>query len=273
MQNLLYLLFRYGYILLFIALQIICLNLLVRFNPHQQELFIKSSNSISGWFYQQRTSITQFFSLADVARELAAENARLRRTFPEFHGPGALEHQVQKDSTIHQQYDLIPAKVINNSVSGLDNFFTLEVGTREGIEKGMGVICDQGVVGIITDANKYYARGISILNRDCRISAAVKRNHFFGTLYWEGGDPTLARMGDVPKHAKLTVGDTIITSGFSAIFPEDIVLGVIESFSLLDGSNFYDIEVRLTMDLSNIFYVYVIRNLLRKEQLELQTEQ
>jgi rod shape-determining protein MreC len=272
MQNLLYLLFRYGYILLFIALQIICLNLLIRFNPYQQEIFIKSSNSISGWFYQQQSAISQFFSLTDVARELAAENARLRRAFPHFQGPGSTGDLILKVSTADQQFELIPAKVINNSVIGLDNFFTLQAGTEDGLAKGMGVISDLGVVGIITDVNRQYARGISILNRDCRISAAVKRNHFFGTLYWEGGDPTAAKLGDVPKHAALAVGDTIVTSGYSAIFPEDINLGFIESFSLLDGSNFYDIDVRLSLDLSNIYYVYVIRNLLRSEQLELQTE-
>lgn len=271
MQNILFFLYRYGYVLLFLLLQIFCINLVVRFNPHQSTIFIKSSGSVSGWVLEKYDSVVQFFNLSEVAAKLADENARLRTqamTFQEIYGPAS----THTDSNLTQQYTMIAAKVINNSIAGLDNYFTLNVGARDGIEEGLGVIQTDGIMGVIIDVSQRYSRGISLLHRDSKISVSIQRNHFFGTLSWSGGDPKKAKLSDIPKHADLVVGDLIVTSGFSALFPQGITVGKITNFELRQGSNFYDIDVELSNDLSHAHYVYVIKNLYAREQLDLEDQ-
>ncbi|NND07514.1 MAG: rod shape-determining protein MreC [Saprospiraceae bacterium] len=271
MQNLLYFLFRYGYVFLFICLEIVCFNLIVRYNSQQKETFLKSSNAVTGWIYQHYNSVRQYFSLGDIAHQLAWENARLRNQQGAFQAL-TLEGNTTLDSNSFQQYELLPARIINNRITGLDNYFTILGGREAGMEIGQGVIIENGIVGILTDVSTHYARGISILNRDSRISASIERNNFFGNLYWEGGNPRLAKLEDVPKHADVQVGDKLITSGFSAIFPKGLKVGTIVDFSLNDGSNFYDINVQLSVDIANAHYVYVVKNLFAREQLILETD-
>ncbi|MBK8502265.1 MAG: rod shape-determining protein MreC [Saprospiraceae bacterium] len=262
-------LYRYGYVLLFLLLQIFCLNLVVRFNPHQNSIFLKSSGALSGWILEKYDNVFQFFHLAKVADQLAQENANLRTqalTFQEIYGPAS----THIDSNLTQQYTLVAARVINNSIANLDNYFTLNVGERDGIQKGMGVIQTNGIMGVITDVSQRYSRGISLLHRDSKISVALQRNHFFGTLFWPGGNPQRAKLSDVPKHADLVIGDPIVTSGFSALFPQGIAIGKILNFELKQGSNFYDIDIELSNDLAQAHYVYVIKNLYAKQQSQLE---
>jgi len=254
-----------------VLLQIFCINLVVRFNPKQSDIFIKSSGAVSGWLLERYDSVVQFFNLSDVAENLASENARLRTqamTFQEIYGPAS----THTDSNATQQYTMVAARVINNSIANLDNYFTLNVGARDGIQKGLGVIQTDGVMGIITDVSNRYARGISLLNRDTKISVSIQRNHFFGTLSWPGGNPKRAKLSDIPKHADLVIGDLVVTSGFSALFPQGITVGKIINFELKEGSNFYDIDVELSNDLSQAHYVYVIKNLYAEEQLEIEDQ-
>ncbi len=270
MQNILYFLYRYGYVFLFLLLELVCFNLLVRFNPTQKAIFLRSSNYVSGWMIDSYDSVIRYFRLNTIADELAQENADLRITAPNYIYALSNSPELIQDSTFQQQYELISARVVNNSITALDNYFTLKGGSDIGIEKGMGVIEKSGIVGIIIDVNKHYARGISVLNRDCMISSALEKNHFFGTLFWIGGDPTTAKLGDIPKHAPINVGDKVVTSGFSTIFPAGVDIGIVSSFKLGDGSNFYDVDIKLTNDLSRLNYVYVVRNLLKEEQLEIE---
>lgn len=270
MQNILYFLYRYGHVFLFLFLELICFNLLVRFNPAQKAIFIRSSNHVSGWVIDSYDSVIRYLRLNNIADELAQENANLRVTAPNYMYAFSNDRQLINDSLYQQQYELVPARVINNSIIALDNYFTLKGGTEIGIQKGMGVIGESGIVGIIIDVNKHYARGISVLNRDCMISSALEKNHFFGTLFWTGGDPTSAKLGDIPKHAPIHIGDKVVTSGFSTIFPAGIDIGIVSNFELGDGSNFYDVDIKLANDLSRLDYVYVVRNLLKEEQLELE---
>ena len=271
MQNLLYFLIRYGFVLLFLFLEILCFNLIIRFNPYQNTIFIRSSNSITGWINNKYTSTVDYLRLAKTAEELAAENAEIKEKLAQFQERKTYQTNQIRDTIYNQQYELIAAKVINNSVKNLDNFVTINRGVLDGIKEGMGVISREGVVGMVVDANKKYARVISVLNRNTRISASIDRTDFFGSLYWEGPNPTKAKLGEIPKHAELIVGDRISTSGYSSIFPENIPIGEVSDFRLEDGSNFYDIDVRLNMDLSRLRFVYVVQNLFKADQIEVET--
>jgi len=272
MAGIVYFILRYGHILLFLFLELISLNLIIRFNPYQRNLFIQTSNSVAGWVYSKYDGLIQYLELKQLVESAVNENAQLREQLPVFKTGGEGEVTFIEDSSHTQQYYLVPAKVVNNSINSFNNYITLNRGSLHGVEKGMGVITDQGVVGIVTNTSDEFARVISFLNRNIRISAALKRNGFFGSLVWEGTDPWKARLVDVPKHADLEVGDTIITSGYSSIFPKGLMTGIISEFDVQEGTNFYNIEVRLTHDMSRIDYVYVVNNLKRGEQLTLEGE-
>jgi rod shape-determining protein MreC len=272
MRGIVYFILRHGHILLFLLLELVSLNLVIRFNPYQRNLFIKTSNAVAGWVYAKYDGTIQYLKLRQLVESTIDENARLKEQLPVFQTGKIAGDTFISDSFYSQHYYLLPAKVVNNSINSYNNFITLNKGSLDGVEKGMGVITDKGVVGIVTNTSDGFARVISFLNRNIRISASVKRNGFFGSLVWEGSDPWNARLLDVPKHADLEIGDTIITSGYSSIFPKGLITGRISEFDIQEGSNFYNIEVQLSQDMSRLDYVYVVNNLKRDEQLILEGE-
>ncbi|MDH3652266.1 MAG: rod shape-determining protein MreC, partial [Saprospiraceae bacterium] len=260
MQNLLYFLYRFGYVLLFVLLQIVSINLVVRYNADQKAIFIHSSNAVSGWIYHKYANVLQYFQLSNLAGAMSDENAALKEQLEVFQQKQIFGSSVVQDTVYQQQYELIACRAINNSIVSLDNYITLDKGRNAGIEKSMGVIQDQGIVGIVTHSNLKFSKVISVLNRACHISAAVKRTGHFGSIRWTGGNPTIVLLDDVPKHADLQLGDEIVTSGYSSIFPENILIGHIKAFEISDGGNFYEIKVELVNDISKLRYAYVVKD-------------
>lgn len=267
MRNLILLLLRYGGFITFIVLELICLFLIVRYNRTQREIFFNSSNIFSGTLYKQVDDVTQYWNLTATADSLAAENARLRaqiQNIEKIYNTNIDSLELETDSLA--QYNYIAARVINNSTTRNNNILTIEKGAVDGIVSRQGVINDKGVVGVVKSVNNRYSTVLSVLHRQVRLSVAVKKSNFIGTLAWRGNDPTIVKMEDVPKHAQLEVGDTIITSGYTTRFPRGIMVGLINNIDLDLGSNFYDIDVKLSNDLNNVKYVYAINNNFRKEQ-------
>ena len=261
MQNLLQFLFKNGAFFLFLILESFCLFLIVRANQHQRTIFLHSSQMISDKLNDEFDAFLDYWQLNQIADSLANENARLKTALynrTSLAGPTSVVDSAG--------FEIVVAKVINNSIAQSNNYITIDKGTRHGLEKGMGVISADGPVGIITDCQGRYSRVISLLNRDTRISTSIRRNNYFGTLYWHGFNPRMMRLGAIPKHADLQVGDTVQTSGYSYIFPPEIMIGTIDTFWLDRGSNFHTIKVRLENDLSKLDYVYVIRNTAKKAQ-------
>ena len=160
--------------------------------------------------------------------------------------------------SFERRYDLIPAKVINNNVTGRNNTLTLDVGLNEGVGKSMGVIHPDGVVGVIRKVSSSYASVVSLLNTDLRISARSKRTNNFGTLRWNGEDMRYAMLTSIPKHADVMLGDTIATTSYSSIFPKDIPLGVVDDIEQPAGRGDFLITVRLFIDFSSLDYAYVV---------------
>jgi rod shape-determining protein MreC len=167
------------------------------------------------------------------------------------------------------KFQFVPSRVVRNSVYKQYNYLTLDHGKEDGVFKDMGVISDRGVVGIVLESSDNFATVIPIINLDFRLSVKLKSNNYAGILQWDGKTPLFAVLNEIPFHVELTDGDTIVTSGFSSIFPEGIEVGTIESFSLEKG-NFYEIEVRLSTDFQSLFHVNVIRNYQKEEQLNLE---
>jgi len=165
----------------------------------------------------------------------------------------------------------VPSRIVHNSVYKQYNFITLDKGKKDGVFKDMGVISEQGLVGIILESSNNFATVIPILNRDFRLSVKIKSNNYAGILQWEGDSPQYAMLSEIPFHVNITEGDTILTSGFSSIFPEGIEVGHLESF-VLEKGNFYDIKVKLSTDFQQLFHVNVIRNFRQEEQLNLENQ-
>jgi rod shape-determining protein MreC len=177
---------------------------------------------------------------------------------------------VIKDTLRKQQYTYITARVINNSVNRRNNYLTLDKGSLQGIEKDMGVISSSGVVGIVKDVSKHYCTVMSVLHKNTRISARFNHNNYFGSPVWDGNDSREATLLDIAKHVKFSVGDTLVTTVFSSIFPEGVMVGVVKESNIKKGDNFYKITVNLSANFLNLSHVYIVNNLLKKEQQELE---
>ena len=259
MNNLLLFVIRYSAFLLFLLLEIIALLLIVRYNDDQRSIFLNSSSIISGKMYNMADKAYEYNNLRNVADSLANENARLRaelynmeRTFD--HLPGI---EMPLDSCLLLPYNIIPARVINNSINQRNNHFTIDRGSKDGIRQGMGVISIHGVAGIVDQVGEKYSTAISILHSAARISASIRRNNYFGSLVWREIDPSHMILEAVPRQADIMIGDTIVTSGYSFIYPRGIFIGTVDRFWTEGGSNYYTIEVKLHEDIARIDRVYI----------------
>ena len=198
------------------------------------------------------------------------ENARLRNQLLTSYYQNNVSLTNINDTVYKQQYTYIAARVVNNSVTKRNNYITLNRGSLHGIEPEMGVISENGVVGIVMTVSPHYCTVLSVLNSNCKLSAKIQKNGAFGSLVWDGADPTQAKLLDVNKHVPVAVNDLVITSNFSPIFPEGLPIGKIKTHSLDAGDNFHNMKVELFTNFSTVSTVYIIKNLLKAEQQTLE---
>ncbi len=269
MRNLLLFFAKYGSSFLFILLEILCFYLIVNFNQSQRSIFLYSSNLITGKLYKEKQKVTDVFQLSDEIDSLRQENAVLLRRVLYYEGYG----NPPKIDTSTFAYDLIPSRVINQSINSRNNYMTIDKGARDGIRIDMGLISNDGVLGIIDNVNSKYSRAISLLNSNIRISASIKNKGYFGNLLWRNNDTERMNLEAIPKHANIAVGDSIVTSGYSTIFPADIFIGKIETFNVRKGAANYSITVKLNNDLSQTKYAYIINNYSQEAQKEVELVQ
>jgi rod shape-determining protein MreC len=270
MLNLIRFLSRNAFFIQFLVLEIFCFYLLVQNSYYQKASFIHSSSSTVGAVYNSYNSLTEYFSLGETNRKLALENARFKNQSPDAYRKLFGKNVVIKDTVYQQQFVYSPGKVVNKTTNLRNNYFTINKGELHGIEKGMGVVTGEGIVGIVNHTSVNYSSVMSMLHKDMSISAKVKKNNYLGSLVWDGNDYRRGQLKEVPSHVDLAIGDTIITSGYSALFPENIPIGVISDFELPEGDNFYTINISFLVDYQNVAYVYFIKNLFKTEQLELE---
>lgn len=270
MRNLFILLWKYNFFILFLLMEVFCSYLIVQNNNFHRASFINSTNRVAADIQSVVSEITDYISLRTTNDALSRENAGLRTIIPDvFYIDSVMEKRVN-DSVFKQQYIFMPAKVINNSTNRRNNYLTLNKGSRQGVKPEMGVIAGHGVVGIVKDVSEHFCSVISILHKDSRISTKLKKSNYIGSLVWDGYHAGYAKLKDIPKHVKFLKGDTLVTSSFSAIFPEGVLVGVIDQFEPKAGDNFYSIDVKLSTDFDNLSYVYIVTNLLKEEQLKLE---
>lgn len=246
--------------LLFLLLLTLSLVLIVQTHSFHRSSFVSSANGVTGFVYDKINSTKEFLHLKEENKTLADENARLRQLLYNSTGLNDSLEVLKRYPTPTEDFDVMPAKVIRNSFNLKENYLTIKGGTKQGIESDLGVINSNGVIGIIEQTSNNYATVQSILNTKSRINAKIKGANHFGTLQWDGKNTGYVQLTDIPRLADIFKGDTIVTGGISTIFPENIPIGVIEQAFTNETSNYYTINVRLFNDMTNIGYVYVIKN-------------
>lgn len=270
MRLLFLLLWRNNFTLFFILLQSISLYLLVRNNRFQQASVLNATNKVVTTTMEGVNYVKEYIQLRDNNNILADENAKLRALLSEAHYSNDTSSVTIKDTVVIQQYTYLQARVINNSINHRNNFITLNKGRLQGIQPEMGVITDRGVVGIVNHVSDHYCTVMSMLHKEMKVSAMIKRNKFFGSLKWDGNDPNYVYLNEIDKTVPIQKGDTIVTTTFSKVFPGNILIGRVEQTLTEPGSPFFKIKVRLSLNFGNLSHVYIVKNLLKAEQDQLE---
>lgn len=260
MNSLLRFIVKYQFLLLFLALEVVSLLLLSRHTYYQQSKIENLTRTVDGFASARIDRVRQYFNLKETNEQLLNENLQLRSEITRLQARYVHLTNMLGDTIVDPNYQYIPAKVINNSVNKQHNYFTLNVGFDSGIEREMGVITSKGVVGVVIGVSKNYSKAISLLNTDLRVSARLKKSNHFGSLYWDGKNYRKLILDDIPQHVNVSVGDTVVTSGFSSIFPPNVNLGIIESYHS-KGANFHTIKVKLFADIKQLYNVWAVKNL------------
>ena len=272
---------------MFGLLEIISLYLFITNNSYQRAAFFNSANASAGTVLARRTQVLDYFHLAELNQQLAIENAELRQqlypsdslgreadsvALPPARTDSLRRVRYQRPATqpdtllLGQQhlpardpsYPLTPARVINNMLHNVDNYLTLNVGSANGVHPGLGVVAVGGVVGRVKVVSEHYATVTSLLHSKTSIASKIKRDGTFGTIRWLGDDPRHALLDNVLRETRLLRGDTVVTSGYNAVFPEGIFIGTVDSFVKEPDKNFWTVRVRLGVNFANLPHVYVV---------------
>lgn len=259
-------LFRLRAFGLFLILEALSIFLVVKGNTYQRMLYFNTSNEVVAKAYENTDKVKDYFYLAKVNNDLASENARLQSILGKYRTQ--LENlkidSLKQDTLI--QYKYLVAKVINNSVDRVNNYLTLNKGTADSVLAGMAVVSPTGVVGRVRNVSDHYATVTSLLHTKMVISAEIGRTRAFGTIKWAGKDTRTANLLYIARHLKPKIGDTVVTSSLSSVFPQGVRIGRISKVTIRDDDTFYNIEVQLSANFGALEYVYIVRNRLQAEQ-------
>ncbi|GEO05334.1 cell shape-determining protein MreC [Adhaeribacter aerolatus] len=286
MRNLFAFIYRYRGFLVFLLLEILCAYLIIKNNSYQGAAFYNSANAYAGRVLEFQREVFDYFRLVEVNQALVAENKALKESLtnimlsdkldsiPPTPDSGyrvkpdslALAQQKMDTSGVVRTFKFVPGKVIKNSVSLVNNHLLLNVGRADGIEPGMGVVSGSGVIGRVKAVSQNYSTIYSMLHSQMLVSAKVRRTNTVGTIRWEGDNYRVATLDYIPRHIKLAKGDTVVTSGYNAVFPEGIMIGRVLSVQQEPDKMFMTVKVRLAVDFDNLSYVYVIKNTRQAER-------
>lgn len=274
MRNLLDFLARHNHWFLFVLLEVVSFVLLFKYNSYQGSVWFSSANAVAGKVYDASSAVDQYFSLVDVNRKLTERNVYLERELARLTDTATV---AAKDSTYMQRmqagvlrkYKSVPARVVSNSLDKLNNFITIDKGTSDGVGKDMGVACGLGVVGIVYLTAEHYSVVIPVLNSKSNISCSIRGRGYFGYLHWYGDRPDEAYLDDVPRHARFRIGDIVVTSGYSSVFPPGMLVGkIMRVYNSANGMS-YRLRVKLSTDFGNLRDVCVINDSEMMEQMKL----
>ncbi|MFZ2431471.1 MAG: rod shape-determining protein MreC [Lutibacter sp.] len=270
MRRIIYLIKKFRYFLLFIILEILAFIIIIQDHSYHQSKFVNSANFFTGGLYDKANSINEFFHLRKDNQLLSEENARLKNLLEKRENTYAIDSFTVIDTSQYfQKYDYSVAKIINNNYTKRNNFITLNKGAKHGLTPDLGVVNSKGIIGVIKNVSANYATVLSILNSNSNINVRLKNSNHFGTLVWDGKDYNITQVIDIPRQAVVKAGDTIVTGGKSAIFPEGIEVGVVKDFKYAQNK-YQIINILLFNDMSAIGEVQIVKNLHKDEQVTLE---
>ena len=270
MSELLKFLIRYSSWFLFVIYLVAGCALLFSGNPFQHHVYLTSANRVSSALYRGANSVSSYFFLKEINEDLQRRNSDLELEIYRLNG--IINEYAEKvyadtmtvDSAL-SRYHFTIARVINNSITHAHNYITIDKGELDGIRPEMGVIDQNGIVGIVNVVGEHTARLVSVLNPYMRLSCKIKGHDQVGSLVWDGRNPSEAILEELPKHSEFEPGDTVVTSGYSSVFPEGVPVGTVLSSSRDMEDNFYTLRLRLFTDFSTLSTVRVIRDNMREE--------
>ena len=261
--------------ILFLFLEVISFSMVVRNNGFQQSVFFSSGNTMLASLYSVSNSVIEYFYLKSTNEGLASENTALKNQLVQLQnqletlkpqGPDSANIKISPDKEI----SFVQAKVINNSTNKLLNYITLNKGKRDGIQPDMGVVNEDGVVGIVSNVSEKFSVVIPLINPKIQINSKFIRNNYSGPIHWEGYNYRYVNLNDIARHVVFSLGDTIVTSGYSKSFPEGILVGTVDDFKISESDAYYHIKVKLGVNFRTLTHVKVINYLNYQEQQNLE---
>lgn len=272
MRNLIEFLAKYNHWFVFLLLEVISFVLLFNYNSYQGSVWFSSANVVAGKLHEWDSAVETFLSLTDVNTRLTRRNVYLERQVAQL--TDSLAHYKRQEASpgqlkLLEGCKLIPAKVVNNSIGKADNLMTIDKGTADGVRKDMGVVSGTGVVGIVYLASSHYSVVIPIINKSSNISCTIRGRGYFGYLHWDRKPSDIAYLDEIPRHAHFRLGDEVVTSGYSSVFPPGILVGkILHVFNSTDGLS-YRVQLRLSTDFGNLRDVMVVDDAVMRERLEI----
>ena len=256
-----------GLFVFFIFLQLIAMVLIFSRNSMQQSWIAGQTAAFNSWVSGYIDEGASYLKLKQINEQLVAQNKSLMKQV--YGNNGSLKPQFRKvHDTIGggQIYTFVDGEIVFNSINRKDNYFTINRGKRDGVLPKMGVMAPNGIAGIVINTTDSYSLIQSILSLNkIKINAALKKSGYFGTLTWRGEDSRIMHLSDVPKYVPLQIGDTIVTDGKSAIFPQGIMVGKVAGYEVDSKTGFWDISVELSEKMGNLSKIYVVKNLKKAE--------
>ncbi len=279
MRDLVAFLKKYNYWFVFVILEVVSMLLIFQYNSYHGSVWFSSANYVAGLTYEADSKFSSFWGQGAVNQQLTKRNLMLEREVAILRSQ-LIDERMKRDSSyfydgqmpLLHQYKLIQARVISNSIDKADNFITIDKGRYDGVHEDMGVACGNGVVGVVYMASGHYAVVIPVLSTHSNISCAIKGRGYFGYLHWNGGASNIAYVDDIPRHADFEIGDTVVTSGYSSMFPEGILVGKILKKGDSDDGLSYRLQISLSTDFGNLRDVCVIDDAAVRERLDLLRE-
>ncbi len=276
MKNIFFFIRRYFTFLSFLLLQVVAIILLTRSSATHEVFFSDATSELTGNLNKRYSNLRSYFSLAETNRQLAEENTRLKNLLasnniaPDSSRINYTDTTVRDSSGRYRKFTWLPARVIGNTVTLQTNFLTLERGSNQGVKKGMAVVGPQGIVGVVVDISPNVSKVMSLLHRNSRVSAMLKKDNNAGSIEWDGNDPSILILRNVSKSAKVVKGDTVVTSTYSANFPSNLMVGTISSIVEDPSSNFYTLKIKTATNFFTVQYVYLVENTRYAEQVQLE---
>lgn len=270
MRSIYYLFTRFYVAILFVLLEIFALSLVFKSHKYQEVRFLNTSGNFTGTVLEYVNGINTFIHLGKNNEILLEENTQLKKLI-------AYQNQYPNDSTLPRNsstyhFDYIPAKIVNNTISKSINYITIDKGSKDGIQKGLGVVSSNGVVGIVTNVSENFSLIMSVVSVKSLIGVRHKNTNALGNLRWNGEDPYTLQIDGLSKTLPIKKNDTILTAGFSSIFPPNIVVATVKKLEPDESTSFYNMNVRLTNNINTLSYVYVVKNEKKKELDSLQMQ-